>query len=118
MSILGPIESALNGDHTYLFTNAILDGITSVVLSSTFGLGIAIAAGVLFCWQGSIYLLANLIAPYLTPDLLTEISLVGGVLILSSGLSILNIKQFKTLNLLPALLVPPAAVGLLSLLGV
>ena len=42
----------------------------------------------------------------------------GGVLILSSGLSILNIKQFKTLNLLPALLVPPAAVGLLSLLGV
>ena len=118
LSILGPIESALNGNHTYLFTNAILDGITSVVLSSTFGLGIAIAAGVLFCWQGSIYLLANLIAPYLTPDLLTEISLVGGVLILSSGLSILNIKQFKTLNLLPALLVPPVAVGLLSLLGV
>ena len=118
LSILGPIESALNGDHTYLFTNAILDGITSVVLSSTFGLGIAIAAGVLFCWQGFVYLLANLIAPYLTPDLLTEISLVGGVLILSSGLSILNIKQFKTLNLLPALLVPPAAVGLLSLLGV
>ena len=60
LSILGPIESALNGDHTYLFTNAILDGITSVVLSSTFGLRIAIAAGVLFCWQGSIYLLANL----------------------------------------------------------
>ena len=54
LSILGPIESALNGNHTYLFTNAILDGITSVVLSSTFELGIAIAAGVLFCWQGSI----------------------------------------------------------------
>lgn len=118
LSILGPIESALNGNHTYLFTNAILDGITSIVLSSTFGFGIAIAAGVLFCWQGSIYLLANLIAPYLTPELLTEISLVGGILILSSGLNILNIKQFKTLNLLPALLVPPVAVGLLSLLGI
>lgn len=118
LSILGPIESALHGDHTYLFTNAILDGITSIVLSSTFGMGIAIAAGVLFCWQGGIFLLANLIAPYLTPELLTEISLVGGVLILSSGLSILNIKQFKTLNLLPALLVPPVAVGLLSLLGI
>ena len=117
LSILGPIESALNGNHTYLFTNAILDGITSVVLSSTFGFGIAIAAGVLFCWQGSIYLLANLIAPYLTPALLTEISLVGGVLILSSGLSILNIKQFKTLNLLPALLIPPVAIALLSLFG-
>lgn len=118
LSILGPIESALHGNHTYLFTNAILDGITSIVLSSTFGIGIAIAAAVLFCWQGSIYLLAHLIAPYLTADLLTEISLVGGVMILSSGLSILNIKQFKTLNLLPALLVPPIAIGLLSLFGV
>ena len=118
LSILGPIESALNGNHTYLFTNAILDGITSIVLSSTFGLGIALAAAVLFCWQGSIYLLANLIAPYLTPELLTEISLVGGVLILSSGLSILNIKQIKTLNLLPALLVPPVAIALLSLAGI
>lgn len=118
LSILGPIESALNGNHTYLFTNAILDGITSIVLSSTFGIGIALAAVVLFCWQGSIYLLANLIAPWLTPELLTEISLVGGVLILSSGLSILNIKQIKTLNLLPALLVPPIAVALLSLAGI
>lgn len=118
LSILGPIESALNGNNTYLFTNAILDGITSIVLASTFGLGIAIAAAVLFCWQGSIFILANLIAPLLTPELLTEISLVGGVLIFSSGLSILNIKQIKTLNLLPALLVPPAAIGILSLFGI
>lgn len=118
LSILGPIESALNGNHTYLFTNAILDGITSIVLASTFGLGIAIAAVVLFCWQGSIFLLANLIAPLLTPELLTEISLVGGVLIFSSGLSILNIKQIKTLNLLPALLIPPVAIGLLGLFGI
>ena len=118
LSILGPIESALNGNHTYLFTNAILDGITSIVLSSTFGLGIAIAAAVLFCWQGSIFLMANLIAPLLTPELLTEISLVGGVLIFSSGLSILNIKQIKTLNLLPALLVPPVVIGISGLFGI
>ena len=118
LSILGPIESALNGNHTYLFTNAILDGITSIVLSSTFGLGIAIAAAVLLCWQGSIFLMANLIAPLLTPELLTESSLVGGVLIFSSGLSILNIKQIKTLNLLPALLVPPVVIGILGLFGI
>ena len=118
LSILGPMESALHGDHTYLFTNAILDGITSTVLASTFGLGIALAAVVLFLWQGSIYLLANLIAPFLTADLLTELSLVGGVLIFSSGLGILQVKQVKTLNLLPALLVPPVAVGILSLVGI
>ncbi|MEG1878252.1 MAG: DUF554 domain-containing protein [Pseudoflavonifractor sp.] len=117
LSILGPMESALHGDNTFLFTNAILDGITSIVLSSTFGLGIALAAVVLFFWQGSFYLLANLIAPFLTPALLTEISLVGGVLIISSGLGILNVKQIKTMNLLPALLIPPIALGILSLFG-
>lgn len=118
LSILGPMDAALRGDNTYLFTNAILDGITSIVLSSTFGFGIALAAGVLFCWQGAIFLLAQFIAPFITPALLTEISLVGGVLIISSGLSILNVKQIKTLNLLPALLIPPIAVGILSLCGI
>lgn len=118
LSILGPMQSALQGDNTYLFTNAVLDGITSVVLSSTFGFGVAIASGVLFCWQGSIYLLAHLIEPFITDPLMTEISLVGGILIFGSGLVILNIRQIKTMNLLPALLVPPIAVTLLSWLGI
>ena len=118
LSILGPMQSALQGDNTFLFTNAILDGITSIVLSSNFGFGVAISAGVLFCWQGSIYMLARVIEPFITDPLMTEISLVGGILILSSGLGILNIKQIKTLNLLPALLVPPVAVTILTALGI
>ena len=105
-------------DNTYLFTNAILDGITSIVLSSTFGIGIALAAIILFCWQGAIYLLAGLIAPFITDTLMTEISLVGGVLIFASGLGILGIKKIKTLNLLPALLIPPVAVTILSHFGI
>lgn len=117
LSILGPMESALKGDNTYLFTNAVLDGITSTVLASTFGIGIALAALVLFCWQGAIYLLAGAIAPYVTSDLLTELSLVGGALIFSSGLGILGIKQIKTLNYLPALAVSTAAVVVLQALG-
>lgn len=117
LSILGPIQSALMGDNTYLFTNGILDGITSIVLSSTFGIGIAAAAVILFFWQGSFFMLAQVVEPYITDSLMNEISLVGGILILSSGLSILNIKQFKTLNLLPALLIPPIAVSILSLFG-
>lgn len=117
LSILGPMESALRGDNTYLFTNAVLDGITSTVLASTFGIGIALAALVLFCWQGAIYLLAGAIAPYVTSDLLTELSLVGGALIFSSGLGILGIKQIKTLNYLPALAVSAAAVVVLQALG-
>ena len=117
LSILGPMESALKGDNTYLFTNAVLDGITSTVLASTFGIGIALAALVLFCWQGAIYLLAGAIAPYVTSDLLTELSLVGGALIFSSGLGILGIKQIKTLNYLPTLAVCAAAVVVLQALG-
>lgn len=106
LSILGPLESALNGNNTLLYTNAILDGITSVVLASNYGIGIGISAFVLFIWQGSIYLCADIISPYITPALLNEISIVGGVLILSSGLNILQIKKINVLNLLPSLLVP------------
>ncbi len=56
LSILGPMESALYGNNTYLFTNATLDFVTSMVLASTYGIGIALSAVILFLWQGSIYL--------------------------------------------------------------
>ncbi len=106
LSILGPMESALHGSQTYLYTNATLDFVTSLVLASTYGIGIAFSAAVLFLWQGSIYVFAGYLSPFLTPDLLTEISLIGGFLILSSGLSILKIKDCNSLNMLPALGVP------------
>lgn len=108
LSILGPVNSALYGDETFLLTNATLDFVTSMVLASTYGYGIAFAAVVLFAWQGSIYLLARGVEPLLSGGLMTELSIVGGFLILASGLSILRIKEIRTMNLLPALLVPPA----------
>ena len=108
LSILGPIQSALNGDNTYLFTNATLDLVTSMVLASTYGIGIALCAVVLLCWQGSIYLLALALGAFMTPDMMTELSIVGGFLIASSGLSILGIKDCKTMNMLPSLIVPIA----------
>ncbi|MBQ8144795.1 MAG: DUF554 domain-containing protein [Butyricicoccus sp.] len=108
LSILGPIQSALYGDNTYLFTNAALDFVTSMVLASTYGIGMALTAAVLFCWQGSIYLLALALGAFMTPDMMTELSIVGGFLIAASGLSILNIKNCKTMNMLPALVIPVA----------
>ena len=83
-----------------------LDFVTSMVLASTYGIGMALAAGVLFCWQGSIYLLALAFGPFMTTDMMTELSIVGGFLIAGSGLSILNIKDLKTMNMLPSLLIP------------
>ena len=106
LSILGPIESALHNNHTFLFTNATLDFITSIVLSVTYGYGIMLSALVLFLWQGSIYLSAIYLSDFLQGAVLTELSIVGGILITASGLGILEIKNCKTLNLLPSLLIP------------
>ena len=106
LCILGPIRSAIYGDETFLFTNGTLDLVTSMVLASTYGIGIAIAAAVLFVWQSSIYLGASFLADFISDSFMTELSIVGGFLIAASGLSILKIKGFKTMNLLPSLLVP------------
>ena len=65
-----------------------------------------LAAPVLFLWQGGIYLLASIAGNVIPDVLVTEISVTGGVLVASSGLGILGIKDCKTMNLLPSLLVP------------
>ena len=105
--MLGPVLSALNGDNTYLFTNATLDLITSAVLASTYGIGMVWAAPVLFCWQGMFYLIAKLSESAISPELVAELSIIGGILITASGLNILKLKDCKTLNMLPSLFIPP-----------
>ena len=102
LSILGPIESRLNGNNTYLYT--------------AYGIGIAAAALVLLLWQGSIYLFAGVIAPYMTPALMGEISVLGGIFLMSSGLGILQLRDCKTLNMLPALIVPPIFYALMAVI--
>lgn len=96
------------GNHTFLFTNATLDFVTFMVLGSAYGPGMCAAGAVLFCWQGAIYLGAGALEGFFSGDVMRELSIVGGVLIAASGLSILNIRKTKTLDLLPALLVPAA----------
>ncbi len=107
LSILGPVMSATSGDNTYLFTNATLDLVTAMVLASTYGMGMIFSAPILFLWQSGIYLTARFLSDsFFSSDLLTELSIVGGVLIAVSGLGILKIKDGKALNILPALIVP------------
>lgn len=117
LSILGPVQSALYGDHTFLFTNAALDLVTSMVLASAYGIGMALTAAVLFAWQGSIYGLTLLLGNFMTGDMMCELSVVGGFLIASTGLSILGIKDCKTMNMLPALIVPIAFCAVMAALG-
>ena len=107
-SIVGPILAALKGDNTFLYTNATLDLVTSTVFAATYGIGMMISAAILFVWQGSIFALASLSAEsaLLQGPLLNELCIVGGILIISSGLCILGIKDCKTLNYIPALIIP------------
>ena len=107
LSILGPVMSAIYGDNTYLYTNATLDFVSTIVFGSTYGIGMVFSAPVLFVWQGSIYLVANFLSgSFFSAPLVAELSIVGGILIASSGLNILKIKDCKTLNMLPSLFIP------------
>lgn len=106
LSIVGPIQAATTHEYTFLLINSVLDGITSIVLSATFGLGIIWVAPILFCWQSLFYIVGLVLQNTIPENLLTEIMIVGGVLIFASGLSMLNIKKIQTLNLLPALVIP------------
>lgn len=106
LSMLGPVISALKGDHTFLFTNATLDLVTSAVFASTYGIGMILAAPVLFIWQGLFYVTAQVSSQSVSDALMAELLIIGGLMIMGSGLSLLRLKDCKTLNLLPALLVP------------
>ena len=114
-SIVGPVLSALSptqgwalGEqaNTFLYTNATLDLVTSAVLAASYGWIMLLAAPVLFCWQGLFYAIAYCLGDGMPEPMRVELSIVGGVLIVSSGISILGIKDLKTVNLLPSLLVP------------
>ena len=106
LSMLGPVISALKNDHTFLFTNATLDFVSSAVFASTYGIGMILAAPVLFLWQGAFWLVATVSSSAVSDELMAELLIIGGLLITGSGLSLLQLKDCKTLNLLPALLVP------------
>ena len=105
LSMVGPVMSALYGDNTYLFTNAMLDFVSATILASSYGFGMALAAPVLFLFQGSIYMVTLLAGNIISEELMNEISIVGGVLIASSGFSILQKKDYHTLDMIPSLFI-------------
>lgn len=117
LSMLGPVISALQGDHTFLFTNATLDFVTATIFGSTYGVGMLLAAPVLFLWQGMFYAVAMLSSTAVSEALMAELLIVGGLLITGSGLSLLRIKDCHVLNMLPALAVPPIWYLLMWLVG-
>lgn len=106
MAIVGAIQDGMLGDPSMLYAKAILDAMISMIFASTLGIGVLFAAIPLFFYQGGLTVLAGLIAPYLTDNLIADLSYIGSILIFLVGINLLFGKQVRVGNLLPALLVP------------
>ena len=106
LAIMGPVNSALYGDDTFLMTLATMNLVTMIVIASSYGFATALTAIIVFIWMSLIYLIAKISKSFISEELITEISIVGGILIAASGLGVLHIKDCKTINLLPALIMP------------
>ncbi len=109
MAILGSLESGLKNDHQILYTKAMLDGFSSIIFTSTLGIGVIFSAIPVFLYQGIITVAASWISQYIAPTLLQqmiqEITAVGGLLIVGIGINLLEIAKIRVANLLPAIFV-------------
>ncbi|MGE5483644.1 MAG: DUF554 domain-containing protein [Ignavibacteriales bacterium] len=108
MAVVGAIQDGLQGRHDILYTKAILDGVTSMMLSSTHGIGVAFSAIPVLLYQGSIALLASLAQRFLTDAAVAQLSGTGGILLMGIGLNMLGATTVAVGNLLPA--IPLAAI--------
>lgn len=106
MAIVGSLESGLQGEETTLYIKSLLDFIAAIVFASTFGIGVIFSAIPVMAYQGSITLLAVFIAPYLTPQIIMDLTAVGSLCIMALGTNMIGATKFKVANLLPALFVP------------
>jgi uncharacterized membrane protein YqgA involved in biofilm formation len=106
MAILGSLQDGLSNDPTILFEKSILDGIMSILLASTFGVGVMLSAGTVLLYQGFFTLFAVVIKPYVSSDILLQMSMVGSALIICLGLNLLETTKIKTANLIPATFLP------------
>lgn len=116
MTIVGSITAGLKGDGSIIYTKSILDFISSIVLSSTYGAGVLVSAISVLVVQGSITLFSSSITFLTEPVYLNDLVAVGGLMVIGIGLRILEIKDTKVANFLPALAFEPLIVFLAKLI--
>lgn len=105
MSIMAPLEAALQEKYTLMYTKSIIDGFTAFAFTTTYGFGMIWTGFIIFLQQGFLFLLAQFVAPYITQPMIIEINLIGGVLMMAIGLNILKITKISVLNMLPSLFI-------------
>ena len=104
MAVLGSFNAGINKDYTLIFTKSILDGFMAIVFAAAMGVGTAFSALTVFVYQGLLTLCSTWIAPYVTEEMLTELSAVGGAAIVMIGINLLKLRTIKTANYLPAII--------------
>ena len=119
MVIVGSIQAGLEGDWTTLLSKTVIDGVTAVGLAATLGIGVLFAAVPVLLYQGTILLLAGLLSGVLGDAVVTEMSAVGGVLILAIGINMLGMSKtpLKPGNMLPAIFLPLVYLPLMGILA-
>jgi uncharacterized protein len=116
MAILGSIQDGLTGDYNLLAVKSTLDGFASIAFASTLGVGVMFSSIITLIYQGGISLLAGQLSAIVTDPMMNEMTATGGVILIGLALSnLLEIKKIRVGNFLPALIVAPLIVWLLSL---
>jgi hypothetical protein len=117
LTILGSIQDGLTGDYNLLAVKSVLDGFAAMAFASTLGIGVMFSTIVILVYQGGISLLAAQLDAIVTPSMMNELTATGGVILMGLGISsLLEIKQIRVGNFLPALAIAPLIVWILSLL--
>lgn len=120
MAIIGAIDSGLRNDHDVLIMKGIIDGFTSIILSSTLGIGVAFSAFVVFIYQGIITLFSTQISKFVPDELLqifiAEMTATGGLMILAIGLNLIGLTKIRVANLIPGIFVVGVIVTIVYLI--
>lgn len=106
MAIVGSINSGLSGDHSTLIAKSWIDGIVAVVLASSLGIGVMFSSISVLLYQGLIVILAQFIQPILTPEIISEMTAVGSLLIIGLSINMLKLTNIKVMNMIPAIFIP------------
>ncbi len=105
MTILGAIEEGLGGNPNLLLTKSLLDGFASIALAAALGIGVMLSVIPLLIYQGGLTLFARLFEQSVTMPIINELTAVGGIILTGLGISILEIKKLKVINMLPSLVI-------------
>ena len=108
MAVMGAIEAGVNGNYSILISKSVIDGITAITFAAAMGIGVAFSAIPILFYQGGLTLLAGYVAVFLTDSMVTEMSAVGGIIIVGIGINMLGFtsKKLKVGNMLPAIFLP------------